>query len=257
MTSYGTWVSYSGTAEVALAVVLAAATAAIAYAAVRLPLPASSRRPGRTASVIMLATWVFAIAAFLVCAAACVAQEHREGLVRAAPPNPITPVTLISAGVLFFVIALIHSASGWRVAIGSAVIGAAAAPMIFEFPFDLIVMARTYPPIAPDPALYRLLFFGPLILIELTTLALLSTSPAVRLRRETLWCFAGMLLTFIVWSLSGFGYPSAPGPITLNVLSKILAFVTALTLFLPQRVQSVAPRQEPAGATSGAWSGVM
>jgi hypothetical protein len=257
MTRYGTWVSYSGTAEVMLAVVLAAAVAAVAYGAVRLPLPARPPRPGRTASIIILATWVFAIAAFLVCVAAYVAQERREGLLRAAPPNPITPVTLIGAGVLFFVIALAHNASGWRAAIGSAAIGAAAAPMIFEFPFDLIVMARTYPPVPPDPALYRLLFFGPLILIEIATLALLSMSPAAALHRETLWCFAGMLLVFAVWSLLGFSYPSTPGLITLNVLSKILAFLTALTLFLPGRVQPGAPERAQAAANSSAWTGVM
>lgn len=36
-------------------------------------------------------------------------------------------------------------------------------------------------------------------------------------------------------SLSGFGYPSTPAPYALNVISKILALITALTLFLPQR----------------------
>jgi hypothetical protein len=35
--------------------------------------------------------------------------------------------------------------------------------------------------------------------------------------------------------LSGFGYPSTPAPYALNVISKILAFIAALTLFLPQR----------------------
>ncbi len=40
----------------------------------------------------------------------------------------------------------------------------------------------------------------------------------------------------------GFGYPSAPLPTGLNIASKILAFITALTLFLPQRP---APGQEP------------
>jgi hypothetical protein len=33
----------------------------------------------------------------------------------------------------------------------------------------------------------------------------------------------------------GFGYPSAPLPIALNIASKLLAFVAALTLFLPQQ----------------------
>jgi hypothetical protein len=49
-----------------------------------------------------------------------------------------------------------------------------------------------------------------------------------------------MLGVFAVWALSGFGYPSAPLPTALNIVSKILAFVTVLTLFLPQR-----PTPEP------------
>jgi len=47
-----------------------------------------------------------------------------------------------------------------------------------------------------------------------------------------------MLAVFAVWALAGFGYPSAPVPITLNVVSKILAFVMVLTLFLPPRRQA-------------------
>jgi hypothetical protein len=50
--------------------------------------------------------------------------------------------------------------------------------------------------------------------------------------------FALMLAVFAVWALAGFGYPSAPVPIALNVVSKILAFVTVLTLFLLPRRQA-------------------
>jgi hypothetical protein len=57
-----------------------------------------------------------------------------------------------------------------------------------------------------------------------------------------------MLAVFAVWALFGFGYPSAPVPITLNVLSKILAFVTVLTLFLPVRNQAVAPGAQTSAA---------
>jgi hypothetical protein len=60
----------------------------------------------------------------------------------------------------------------------------------------------------------------------------------VRLSRATFWSFALMLAVFAVWALFGFGYPSAPVPIALNVVSKVLAFVTALTLFLPVRDQA-------------------
>ena len=243
MTIHGTWVGYSGTAQTVLAVVLAAAAAAIAYAGIRLPLPVRPPRPSKTATITMLVIWVFAIMALVVCGAAYLAQTSQKGLRTAPPITPITPITLTGAVVLFIVIAFAQKGTGWRVAVGGAVIGAAAGPMIFEVPFDLIIMAKTHPVV--DPALFRPLLFGPLILTGITTLALLSLPPAVRLRRATLWCFAGMLAVFAVWSLvGGFRYPSTPGLLALNALSKVLALVTALTLFLPERVQSGTPEDE-------------
>jgi hypothetical protein len=68
----------------------------------------------------------------------------------------------------------------------------------------------------------------------------------VKLYRASFFFFAVMLVVFAVWGLSGFGYPSAPVPFALNVLSKIVAFVAALSLFLPQR----APASTPGSATS-------
>jgi hypothetical protein len=109
-----------------------------------------------------------------------------------------------------------------------------AAAAIFELPFDLIIWTRIYPPVPPDPALYRAMFFVPLVLVELTTLSLLTMTPMVKLSRTTVFCLALMLLVFAVWALAGFGYPSAPVPLAMNVVSKILAFVTALSLFLPE-----------------------
>ena len=198
-------------------------------------LPARATRPGKVTAVVMVLAWAAAIVAFLACAAIYVRQYLREyHLTQAAPTDRIAPVTLLAA-VAVFVIILTRSSPGFGTRLASGAIGAIAAPMIFELPFDLIVMARTYPPIPPDPALYRALFFVPLFLIEITTLLLLRLSPMVRLTRATFFSFALMLGVFAVWALSGFGYPSAPVPITLNVVSKILAFVTVLTLFLPQR----------------------
>jgi hypothetical protein len=249
------WVIYSGVDEIVLIAVLMAAAAAAAYAAVRLPLPARPPRPGLAAKIIMLAAWALAIAALLVCVAVYIVQATRAGFVDTPRSDPIAPVTFIGVCVVFLVIALAHRASGWRVALGSAVIGAAAAPWIFEVPFDLIILPRTYPVI--DPGLYRMLLFGPLILTGITTLALLTLSPAVRVQRATLWCFAGMLALFAAWSLFGFGYPSAPGPIALNALSKILALVTAMTLFLPPRARPGTPERAQAEAASREWAGVM
>ncbi|MGB6454389.1 MAG: hypothetical protein WBH47_07845 [Streptosporangiaceae bacterium] len=259
MTQYGTWVSYGGTAEFVLAGVLAVAAVGVAYAGSRLPLPARLPTPGKTVRAIMLAIWPLAIAAFLVCVAAYAHQAYVDHLAKAPPTDPIDPVSVILVGVTGFAIAIGYSARGWRTALGSAVIGALAAWMIFEFPFDLIVMARIYPPIPPDPALYRTLFFAPLILIELTTLGLLTLSPVVRLSKATFWCFASMLGIFAVWSLLGFAYPGTPGPLALNVVSKILAFVTAATLFVPERgaQPAEAAQAEAQALPANSWTSVM
>jgi hypothetical protein len=74
----------------------------------------------------------------------------------------------------------------------SAVIGTAAAPMFFELPFDLIVMARTNPPIPTHPMLYRQLFFLPLFLVELSTTSLLTLLPSMRVTACACYAVAGM-----------------------------------------------------------------
>ena len=229
------WISYGGTARIALAIVLLIAAGAMAHAGTGLALPIRVPRPGQTAVTVMLAAWVIAITAFLACASAYAQQARRDHLLSARPPDPITPVTLTSVGVIFVIIVLISSSYAWPVRLASGAIGALAAPMIFEFPFDLIVMARIYPPIPPDPALYRALFFAPLFLVEITTVLLVTRAPMVRLSNATFFSFAAMLAVFAVWGFFGFDYPSAPLPYALNVVSKILAFVTALSLFVPQR----------------------
>lgn len=247
MTRYGTWLSYSGGARIELALVLLAAAGGVAWAGTRVRAPLQPPRPGPRLLAFMLAAWILAITAFVAGFAAYVHQARLDHLLRAAPSDPIAPVTFLGVAVTFLAI-LIASQGGFVVRLGSAVIGALAAPMIFELPFDLIVMARTYPPVLPDPAGYRAVFFVPLFLVEITTLSLLTWSPMVRLTRVSLWAFALMLAVFAVWALTGFGYPSAPVPITLNVVSKILAFVTALALFLPQRDRASAPGPGPGAA---------
>jgi ABC-2 type transport system ATP-binding protein len=236
MTQYGTWVSYGGDARIWLAIGLLAVAGGVTLAGIRLPLPIRATRPGPVGRIAMILAWGASIVAFLVCVTIYARQYvHAYGPSATAPPTDhIAPVTLVAVAVVFVII-ISRSSPGFGTRLASGFIGAIAAPMIFELPFDLIVMARTYPPIPPDPALYRALFFVPLFLIEITTLLLLRLSPMVRLTRATFFSFALMLGVFAVWALSGFGYPSAPLPTTLNIVSKILAFVTVLTLFLPQR----------------------
>jgi hypothetical protein len=240
MTQYGTWVSYGGDARIWLAIGLLAVAGGVTMAGIRLPLPVRATRPGPVGRIAMILAWIASIVAFLVCATIYVRQymqAYNLSAAAASPKDRIAPITLTAVAVVFVII-ISRGSPGFGTRLLSGAIGAMAAPMIFELPFDLIVMARTYPPIPPDPALYRALFFVPLFLIEITTLLLLRLSPMVQLRRATFFSFALLLGVFAVWALSGFGYPSAPLPTALNIASKILAFVTALTLFLPQRTAS-------------------
>jgi hypothetical protein len=84
VTAYGTWVSYSGAARIWLAILLLAVAGALTYTGTRLPLPVRPRRPGKAASVFMLAAWVPAIATFVVCTAVYVRQVE-EGLPFGSP----------------------------------------------------------------------------------------------------------------------------------------------------------------------------
>jgi ABC-2 type transport system ATP-binding protein len=238
MSLNGGWVGYGGDAKIELAVGLMAVAGCAAYAGIRLRRPLRAARPPTSVVVLMFSLWVVALIAFLAGLSVYVKQfVHDYPHITSGVHNPITPVTLLAAAAIF---GIIMTRTGWRyqTRLGSAVVAAMAAPMIFELPFDLIVMARTYPALPPDPALYRAVFFTPLIMAELTTLWLLTLSPMVRVRRSTFFCFALMIGVFAIWALFGFGYPQSALPITMNVVSKILAFITALTLFLPDRLRN-------------------
>lgn len=193
----------------------------------------------------MLLSWVVAVDAFLLGAIKCAQQEYHDyHAARVVPAMPIAPVTFLAAGATFVIILISSSSYSPRVRLASAVIGTVAAPMIFELPFNLITMARMYPPIPPDTALYRTLFFLPLLFIDIITLSFLTLSPMVRLSKSTFLFLALMFIVFALWSLFGFAYPSAPAPLALNITSKILAFITALSMFVPS-----SPRPEP-GSTA-------
>lgn len=237
MPQYGTWFSYGGAARIWLAVGLLAAAGGLVCAGIWLPLPVRGARPGRTAESAAYLAWVAAMAAFVACFVIYVRQDLHEyhiTLAKAQPRNPVTLVTFLAA-VTVFIFVSTRSSPGVGTRLASAAVGAVAGLAFFELPFQLIVLARTYPPIPPDPAFYRALLNVPLFLVSLTTLLLLSLSPMVRLTRATFFVLALMLVVFAAWALSGFGYPSAPLPTTLNIASKLLSFAAALTLFLPQR----------------------
>jgi hypothetical protein len=224
------WASYGGDSAILLAIVLLLVAGGFAYAGQRLRVPFVVTRPGSIAAAFMIAIWLLAIYSVLV-------ATFVYGLqVKQAYPNfvghRIRVGTFIDALVTFCVILYLTRRWGWKVALVSAVIGTAAAPMIFEFPFDLIVMARTNPPIPMHPMLYRQLFFLPLFLVELSTVSLLTLLPSMRVTAYSSYAVAGMFVVFAVWAAFGFAFPTEPLPLALNVISKILCFVAAIMLFV-------------------------
>ena len=109
----------------------------------------------------------------------------------------------------------------------SAFVGTAAAPMIFEIPFLLIVMNTVNATV-----FVTLLFFMPLFLVTASTISLLLLSSETRLSNYVLFSLAGMFIVFAGWAFFGFSYPSDPVSFSLNGISKVLSFTTATMLFL-------------------------
>ncbi len=233
MPQTGTWAPYTGSDALLLAAVLLIIAGALTYSGTRLHHPVGTQRPGTALGILLILIWVLTLLTFLFAVGAiAIAQNQQRGALAAAP-NPISPITDLSAIFTFAVITYVTREHGLKTALGSGIVGAMAAPMIFELPFDLIVMSRiSY---MPTPSLeYTLLFFLPLFLIEFSTFSLLTLSPITKLSRYTLFSLAAMFLVLAVWAYFGFSPPASPLPIAFNAISKILSFVAAITLFLPQ-----------------------
>ncbi len=246
------WVSYGGSEAIRLAVVLLVVASGFVYAGKRMHLPLRVTSPGGTAAGFMIAIWLLAIYTLLV-ATYVYGLQVREAYPRFVAAR-VRVGTFVDALTTFFVILYITRRWGWKVALASALIGTAAAPMIFEFPFDLIVMARTNPPIPNHPTLYRQLFFLPLFLVEFSTISLLTLLPSVRLTGYSSYAVAGMFMVFAVWAAFGFPFPAEPLTLALNVVSKILCFVAAIMLLYGGRMARrfvKSPAQDRIRSTSG------
>jgi hypothetical protein len=229
---YGTWSPYAGVDAFILAATLLVITGVLATLGTSLQRSIEVERPGYALSILLLVIWVVSLATLVIAISTYMRALYQQYGNVTLPTNPISPITSLSGLLTFILIAYISRHHGLKIALGSALVGTAAAPMIFELPFDLIVMFRTYPPM--PATLFTLLFFLPLFLLEISTFSLLTLSPLTRISKYTLFSLAAMFFVFTVWALFGFSYPSTPIPMALNVVSKVLSFIAAITLFLPQ-----------------------
>lgn len=225
------WISYGGGAAIVLAIVLLVVAGGFAYAGKLLRAPLRITRPGGTVATFMIAIWLLALYTIIVATFVYGLQLKQAYPSFVAPRVIVGRFTFVDALVACLVILYLTRRWGWKVALASGVIGTAAAFMIFELPFDLIVMTRTNPPIPTHPMLYRQLFFLPLFIAELSTLSLLTLLPSMRVTAYASYAVAAMFVVFAVWAAFGFAFPAEPLPLALNVISKILCFIAAIMLF--------------------------
>jgi len=237
-TIYGTWAAYYGSAAWILAGVLLLISGFLTFLGMHLRRPVSLARPGRAVTILLAVMWLLALMTW-----GNSMGTYGQALIQQVGPitpvpSPIFPITFVCDLVTFILILVFAWQRGFWVAAGSAVIGAIAAPLIFEFPFDLIVVWHVY---SPEPATqYSALYFLPLLILELASFGLLVASPLPRISRATLFSLAGMFLVFSIWAMFGFHFPSSVLPFIFNAVSKVLAFVTTVTLFISHKTLPVA-----------------
>lgn len=63
----------------------------------------------------------------------------------------------------------------------------------------------------------------------------------MRLSKSLFFLLAGMFFIFAVWTMTDFAYPSTPFPTAMNMLSKIVVFALAISLFLQDREKLFPP----------------
>jgi hypothetical protein len=160
---YGEWIPFSGSSAVILGVVLLGFAGVFAFFGFKIKNSLRVKRPGKALAGVLVIVWILSILTFLVNIGVYSILLQQAKFNGTVPNNPITKFTLLFALISFLIIFFINRKTGGKIAFLSAVLAAMAGPMVFELPFDLIVMGRTYPPIPPSPALLRTLFFLPFI----------------------------------------------------------------------------------------------
>ena len=234
---------YTGWSSILLASVLFLVTGVLLFSALRLRHPLAIRKSGKTLSIALVILWFLAVLALLIIEATYLRVLRQQLHLKPAPISPIAPVTTVLAVLAILVILGLTKRGGVLVANVSAWVGVIVALAIFELPYDLIELPPnligTWHLSASIPIIpFDLLYFTPIIIVEIVSFALLSLSPFVCLSRYTLFLLAGMFLSFAIWACFGFAYPNTPIPFIFNSLGKAMAFAASVSLFLPQRTSA-------------------
>ncbi len=211
MHQYGIPSPYVGTEALVLAAVLFIIAAVLVYLGTRLHHPIGVQKTGTTAGILLGVIWIISYLALANAGLLYYVTAAQQFGNVTPPTDPISPITGLCALATFIGIAFLGRHHGLKAALASAILGTIAAPMLFELPFDLITIGKTH---SPEPAvLFSLIVFFPLLIWEISSFALLTWSPLMRISKYTLLSLGGMFFVFAVWALFGFYLPFHPNPI--------------------------------------------
>ena len=234
MTHYGTWNPYAGSSSIILAVVLLIATGVLTYVAIRLHQPVVVKRPGKFLGVSLVVMWLLSVILFLVAdghlrACGCAAEDSFH---RADEPH-CSHNNILSCDCLFRYCGHVRT---------ERVLGRSweCHCWYHSCADDLRAPLRSHRDVAnvssrPRNIVYIALLFTANPRRNLKFCRCSRSHLIMRLSRYTLFLLAAMFLIFAVWALFGFAYPATPIPFALNMISKIIAFATAISLFLPPK----------------------
>lgn len=231
MPQYGTWTPYEGSSALLLALALFVIGCLLIYLGLRRHTPIRVTQSGKIVGILLVTILCLSIVTYLNSIITYMQLLTQQVGSFEPPTSPVSPITFLTALATFIIIAYLSRNHGLKIALGSAVAGTISAPMIFELPFDLIVMWRLYPPVSTQ---LTLLYFLPLFLVEISNFSLLTLSPLTKISRYTFFTLAATSIVFSIWALFGFSFPSSPILFALNAVAKVICFATAITLFLPQ-----------------------
>ena len=230
------WAPYTGPSVLYLSSLLLLISAGLALFSrrkvnkdIRLP------RMGRVTGIVVAIVWAFSILTFLK-----INRDLARYTGSAGNLGPIFPITVGSAICTFIYVAYLCRHEGALSALSNGFLAFIGGPMIFEFPFLMIVIPRVR-----APPVTALIFLVPLFTIIITTLSLLLLSRNVALTRRSLYFFSAMIFTFAIWALDGYSYPSNPTSFTLNAIAKMLGFACIATLFQPKTRLAAIETGEP------------
>jgi hypothetical protein len=227
----GTWKPYTFPQSVILAFILLIIGLGLVFLGRRLKRSVEVPHPGKRLKIAMITVW-----ALLILFIIGVIVFYRIGRTAIGTGRtgigPIFPITLACAAGAFIYIAYIYRHDGILTALGRAFVCGAAGPMVFEFPFDMIVI-----PQIKTTATLLIAEFVPLDFAVLLTLSLLLLSKRVSITRYSLYALGAMFIVFAVWAWFGFSYPSNPISYVSNAISKVLGFLTIVFLFSKESKQ--------------------